>query len=217
MPDLTFRNFAGWLAGVAIPGGEDGLAQTISSSGMPGILDRFVTQEVHITPQLGHRDYYNWSGTTSQQAYGQCVQPVLVARSRANCGGVSFQPIFIPFFKQAGGFKFGAQASSANFEQRSRSDRLTVAGPQRVERKVQVDGSPTLFTAKWSAGSARLTLIDPSGQVFDPEFAALILEGEPLPGEPVSDELDPNMVLFESDKGGATYQFPAPRPGTWLM
>jgi hypothetical protein len=222
VPDLTFRNFGGWLAGVAIPGGDDALAQTISSSGMPGVLDRFVTQEVHITPQLGHRDYYAWNGNNlSQQAYNQCVQPVLVARSRANCGGVSFQPIFIPFKQPGGGFRFGTLASTAaasdQFEQRSRTDRATGVAGQRIERSVEVDGSPTVFAAKWSAGFARVTLIDPSGQVFDPEFAASILDGEPLPGEPVSDKLDPNMVLFESAKEGASYQFPAPRPGTWRM
>lgn len=87
----------------------------------------------------------------------------------------------------------------------------------RFKREVLVDGSPTLFTAKWSAGSATVTLIDPSGKVFDPDFAASILDGEPLKGEPLSTELDPDMVLYESSKNAATYQLLAPRPGRWLM
>ena len=217
-PDLSFRNFAGWLAGVAIPGGDDGLAQTYSSSGMPGVIDRFNTQEVHIAPQLGSRDYYSWGGSLSSQAYAQCVSPVLVQRSRTQCGGVSYQSIFLPFFKQASTARLaGTAADGSGFEQRSRIDRMQAGPNKRFEREVLVDGSPTLFTAKWSAGSATVTLIDPSGQVFDPDFAASILDGESLKGEPLSTELDPDMVLYESSESAATYQLLAPRPGRWLM
>lgn len=218
LPDLNYRNFGGWLAGIAIPYGDDALAQTYSSTGMPGTLDRFATREVHINSGLGHRDYYDWNGGLSQDTYRQCLEPVLVARSRTNCGATSFQSVLFPLFKQASvGFKFGAQAAPENFEQHSRIERHEVSAGQRIERKVEVDGSPTLFVAKWSSGGARITLVDPSGQVFDPEFASSILDGEPEPGEVISDEFDPSMVLFEASKDGAVYQFPAPRPGTWVM
>lgn len=224
LPDLRFRNFGGWLIGLAIPGGDDALAQTYSSSGMPGFIDRFITQEVHIATQLGSRDYYRWdsNGNLSQQAYQQCVNPVLVQRSRAQCGGISFQSVLFPFFRSsalmAGTYATGTKAAAvAEFEQRSRLDRSKASANQRIEREVLVDGSPTLFSAKWSAGSARVTLIDPSGQVFDPAFAASIIDGEPLPGEPISDQLDPNMVTYESDTTAATYRFLAPRPGRWRL
>jgi hypothetical protein len=195
------------------------LAQTYSSSGMPGFIDRFITQEVHITPALGRRDYYNWNGgTPSAQAYGQCVEPVLVQRSRTQCGGISFQPVFLPFLKQAAiVMQSRSLAAPSDFEQRSRLDRTKTGASQRIEREVLIDGSPTMFSAKWSAGSARVTLIDPNGQIFDPEFAASIIDGEPLPGEPVSNELDPNMVTYESDGMAATYHFLAPRPGRWRL
>ena len=218
LPDFNFRNFGGWLAGLAIPGGDDGLAQTYSSSGMPGSIDRFNTQEVHIAPQLGSRDYYSWGGSLSSQAYAQCVSPVLVQRSRTQCGGVSYQSIFLPFFKQASTARLaGTAAAGSGFEQRSRIDRMQAGPNKRFEREVLVDGSPTLFTAKWSAGSATVTLIDPSGQVFDPGFAAGILDGEPMRGETLSTKLDPDMVLYESSESAATYQLLAPRPGRWLM
>ena len=219
LPDFTFRNFGGWLTGLLIPGGDDALAQTYSSSGMPGFIDRFITQEVHITPTLGSRDYYDWNGgNLSAQAYGQCVNPVLVQRSRTQCGGISFQPVFLPFLKQAGiATQIRSLDATSDFEQRSRLDRTRAGANQRIEREVLVDGSPTIFSAKWRAGSAQVTLIDPSGQIFDPKFAAGIIDGEPLPGEPLSDELDPNMVTYESNETAATYHFLAPRPGRWRL
>ncbi len=104
-----------------------------------------------------------------------------------------------------------------SFEQRSRVDTIKTRDNQRIEREILIDGSPTIFTAKWSAGNARVSLIDPSGQVFDPEFAAGIIDGEPLPDEPLSEELDPNMVIYESDDLAASYHFLAPRPGLWKL
>ena len=220
LPDFTYRNGAGWLAGLAIPGPDDGLVQTYSSTGAPGIVDRFQTREVHIATALGSRDYYrwDWSQNLSQDTYWNCLHPLLVQRSRLNCGYMTYQHALTSTFGSAQ--KSAAVSRSTNdtgFEQRSRIDRMQAGPNTRYKREVLVDGSPTLFTAKWSAGSATVTLIDPSGQVFDPDFAADILDGEPLPGEPLSTELDPDMVLYESSKSAATYQLLAPRPGRWLM
>ena len=217
LPDFTYRNFGGWAMGLLIPFGDDALIQSYSSGGMPGFIDRFGTQEVHINPQLGHRDYFDWGGLSlSQQAYGQCVQPVLVARSRANCGTVSFQPPFLFFLKQQMAAA-ATRAGAVEYAQRSRRDRVSLSAFQRIEREVLVDGSPTIFSAQWTAGSARVTLVDPSGRTFDPAYAASILDGDPLPGEPVTDQADPDMVLYEADATGAAYQLPAPRPGRWRM
>lgn len=218
VPDLRFRNFGGWVAGLAIPGGDDGLVQTYSSTGMPGTLDRFVTQEVHIASQLGARDYYEWdgNGNLSLQTYRGCLEPVLVARSRTNCGSVSRQFALIPFLSLKAGSSDAASApKNGSFEQQGRSARQTVAANQRVEREVLADGSPMMLSASLSSGTARVFAIDPSGQVFDREFAASILDGEPVPGEVLSDELHPNMFTFSSEGGATTLQFLAPRPGSW--
>lgn len=219
LPDLRFRSFAGWTSGLAIPGSDDALAQTYSSTGQPGVIDRFTTQEIHQKPSLGARGYHNWDDDqVSAQTYSQCIHPVLVLRSRTQCGEVSFQPIFLPLFKQATAApQAGLLPAPSDFEQRSRFDRMKTGAHQRIEREVLVDGSPTLFAARWSAGSARVTVIAPNGQVFDPAFAASIIDGEPLPGEPISDELDPNMVTYESDATAATYHFLAPQPGRWRL
>lgn len=230
VPSFEFRNGWGWTSGVLIPGEDDGLIQTYSSTGMPGFLDRMVTQEIHIRPGLGHRDYYSWGDNVlSQQTYWNCLHPVLVARSRSHCGGPSFQFPFrvltpqapalagsMPPYRLAGAGNATADGAD-EFNQRSLNVRKTLLANGRIEREFLVDGSPTLFAARWLAGSARITLIDPSGQVFDPEFAASIYEGEPQPGEPVGDELDPSMVLYQAGETTASYQFPAPRPGRWRM
>lgn len=225
LPDFNFRSGFGWAAGLLIPGPDDGLVQTYSSTGGPGTVDRFLTQEVHnVQPgrftNLGSRDYYRWDADTllSQQTYQQCLNPVLVQRSRSNCGFRSYQLPFMPVLgRSAVSSKASGLTTNTEFEQRSFLDRYTKGALQRIDRLVLVDGSPTVFNVKWSAGSARVTLIDPSGQVFDPAFAASIIDGEPLPGEPLSEELDPNMMTYHSDGLTASYHFFAPRPGTWKL
>jgi pimeloyl-ACP methyl ester carboxylesterase len=217
LPDHDFRNAGGWLMGQIIPDADDGFIQTYSSTGMPGLLDRMTTQEVH-SLNLGRRDYFEWESgfvPLSQQAYRNCVVPVLVARSRANCGSVSRQLPFGQAFR-APAWSSGA-AVQDGFERRSRNEPRSLGAGERIEREILVDGSPTLFTARWGAGGARVTLIDPSGQVFDPAFAANVYDGEPAPGEPVDDTLDPSMVLYTGDGTFASYQFPAPRAGRWRM
>ncbi|TXH70076.1 MAG: hypothetical protein E6Q88_08715 [Lysobacteraceae bacterium] len=221
-PNFNFRNGFGWATGLLIPLPDDALIQTHSSTGMPGLLDRMVTQEVHIRPALGHRDYYDWNGNNwSQQAYQNCAHPVLVAMSRINCGTVSFWPVFGFYMRAqqaAGSGRLPLQTTqSGEFAQRSRTVNTAFAPLQTIEREVLVDGSPTIFTAEWGEGDARLTLIDPSGQVFDPEYAASILDGEPVAGEPISDRFEPEMVLYQATGTSASYQFPAPRPGRWRM
>lgn len=222
LPDFRFRNFGGWLAGLAIPGGDDALVQTYSSMGTPGRVDRLRTEEVHIATQLGRRDYYRWDSDSnvSQQAYAQCVAPVLIARSRTNCGSVSWQPVLLPFLKAKPAANVSALATTTaieGFEQQGRTLQHLADANQRVERDVLVDGSPMILSVKLSSGTAAVSAIDPSGQVFDRAFAAGILDGEPMPGEPVTDEPLPDMFTFESEGGQTTLQFLAPRPGRWRL
>lgn len=228
VPSFEFRNGWGWTSGVLIPGEDDGLIQTYSATGMPGFLDRMVTQEIHIRPALGHRDYYSWDGNAlSQQTYWNCLHPVLVARSRSHCGSPSLQFPFAARLREEHALAdpwapyrvagIGTQSTADEFNRRSLNLRNTLVANGRIEREVLVDGSPTLFAARWRQGSARITLIDPSGRVFDPEFAASVYDGEPQPGEPVGDTLDPDMVLYQTESTTASYQFPAPRPGRWRM
>ena len=98
LPDFTYRNGAGWLAGLAIPGPDDGLVQTYSSTGAPGIVDRFQTREVHIATGLGSRDYYrwDWSQNLSQDTYWNCLHPLLVHHlvKRLHHEGTKAQLIF---------------------------------------------------------------------------------------------------------------------------
>jgi hypothetical protein len=220
LPDFRFRNFGGWVAGLAIPGGDDALVQTYSSTGMPGRLDRFRTEEVHIATQLGRRDYYQWDGgnNLSQQAYGQCVAPLLIARSRSNCGSVSGQSVLVPFLSlKTNASAMTTRAAIEGFEQQGRAVQQAAGANQRIEREVLVDGSPMILSVKLSSGTAAVSAIDPSGQVFDRAFAAGILDGEPLPGEVISDELHPDMFTFETEGGATTLQFLAPRPGRWRL
>lgn len=228
LPSFEFRNGWGWTSGLLIPGADDGLIQTYSSTGMPGYLDRMNTQEIHITPTLGSRDYYNWSGGLSGHAYWNCVHPVLVARSRSHCGSASFQFPFgggllreveplgdtLAVYNPAASSGF---AAGEEYNQRSLNLRSVLKAGGKIERELLIDGSPTMFAARWSAGSARVTLVDPSGRVFDPEFAASVYDGEPQPGEPVTDKLDPDMVLYQAEGTTASYQLLAPRPGRWRM
>ena len=228
-PTFEFRNAWGWLSGLLIPGEDDGLIQTYSSTGMPGYLDRMKTQEVHIQPALGSRDYYKWRNSLSGHAYWNCVYPVLVARSRSNCGSASPRFRLDAVLSRTDPLAIhdplaiyrpraeDAPSEADEFNQRTLNLRSTLKAGETIEREVLIDGSPTVFAARWSAGSARLTLVDPGGQRFDPEFAASVYDGEPTPDEPIDPELDPGMVVYQGEANIASYQFPAPRPGRWRM
>lgn len=220
LPTFEFRSGLGWVMGLLIPGADDGLIQTYSSTGLPGILDRMATQEVHIATTLGSRDYYRWENTLrnlSAQAYTNCVQRILVARNTSICGQISFRPPFIPGSLRTA-MRSGPSADAQDeFPQRSRNVRSTLSAGARIEREVLVDGSPTMFSATWGAGDASVILVDPTGQVFDPAFAASVRDTDPTAGEPDSSERDPNMVLYSATDTVATYHFLAPRPGRWKL
>ncbi|MBP6751267.1 MAG: discoidin domain-containing protein, partial [Xanthomonadaceae bacterium] len=220
VPDLRFRNWSGFASGLIITGPDDGLAQTYSATGMPGLTDRFVTREVHSISKVGKRDYFDWDGgALSAEAYDQCVKPVLVLRSRRYCDLFpTWRPLVgFPWLAKTASLAPSLSTDTLEFNQRSRTDRSAWAAAQRTERSIWIDGSPTVFSAQWTSGSGRVVLIDPSGQIFDPEYAASIYDGEALPGEPLVDELIPELVIYQSDASGASYQFPAPRPGRWRM
>ncbi len=219
LPTFEFRSGLGWAMGLLIPGADDGLIQTYSSTGLPGILDRMTTQEVHIATSLGSRDYYRWDNknNVSAQSYWNCVRPILVVRNTNTCGQVSFRPWFMLGLLKSALRSSAAAEAQDEFPQRSRNVRSMLSAGARIEREVLVDGSPTLFSATWEAGDASLTLVDPTGQVFDPKFADSVRDTDPTAGEPDSDERDPNMVLYSGTDTVATYHFLAPRPGRWKL
>jgi pimeloyl-ACP methyl ester carboxylesterase len=220
-PDLSFRNAGGWGMGLLIPGGDDGFIQTCSSAGQLGSnIDRYLTREVHSAGRgffaLGTRDYFRWDGGLSQEGYEQCAQDVLVERNTLTCGKRSFAA---PLSCLVSRVTSQAQAAPAtpDLSQLSRVDTGVLHAGERRVRTVFIEGGETSFFATWAQGSTRFSLVDPTGKVIDPAYAASI-QGDPNDPENVeTSEPDPDVVLYSGDATHAVYYFPAARPGAWQL
>jgi hypothetical protein len=220
-PDLSFRNFKGWGMGLLIPGGDDGFIQTCSAAGQLGSnIDRYLTREVHSSPLLGSRDYHAWENALSQEGYEQCSQDVLVERNTLTCGTRSFAA---PLSCLVSGVTSQAQvapalaAANPELSQLSRVDTGVLHAGERRVRTVSIEGGETSFFATWEQGSTRFSLVDPTGKVIDPAYAASI-QGDPDDPENVeTSEPDPDVVLYSGEATHAVYYFPEARPGTWQL
>ncbi|WP_437627869.1 alpha/beta fold hydrolase [Sorangium sp. So ce1151] len=225
-PDLDFRNAKGWLMGNVIVGPDDAFIGTCSAIGQPGTgIDRFVTQEVHASG-LGDRDYFSWDGGVSQQSYRGCVERLLVDRSTSTCGvrgllawGCALSAGRLPGAgSRAPSPSFTAPAASATLAQRAAPWVGLLGSGQTVSRDVIVEGGDTTFSAEVEAGSARLHLIDPTGQVIDPAYVASITGGSPDDPDAEVTSIVPNeAVIYASEAGKAQYYFPNARPGVWRV
>jgi pimeloyl-ACP methyl ester carboxylesterase len=209
-----------WLLSLAIPGPDDGFIQTPSAIGMPGIVDRYVTRDVHDSLQ-GDRQYHWWEDATSQDTFGGCLSPVLIARSRANCGSLTGFRLLgqeqSPFLEASKNPLSVAKPGRPEYPQGAGSDSQTIYAGQRIEREFVVNGGKLIFGAHWKNGSVRVSLIDPSGQVFDPEFVQGSGAGEPTSADVITDELRPDMAVYDATPTDAAYQILAPRLGRWRL
>ena len=222
VPDLSFRSWKGWAMGALIPGGDDGFIQTCSASGMPGSnIDRYLTQEVHFSSTLGSRDYHEWDGAPSAQGYAQCSRRVLIDRTTVTCGARSALPppaCFVGFLRRhEGKGEFEPNPSAPGLEQNSRIEQAVLrAGEHRV-RSLFVEGGATTFSAVWGEGSVGFKLIDPTGQVIDPEYAASIQADSDTSDAEIVEEPSPDMVVYSQSATQASYYLPAARSGVWQL
>ncbi|HYI00786.1 immunoglobulin-like domain-containing protein, partial [Hyalangium sp.] len=218
-PDLTFRNAAGWALGAVIFAPNDGLITTGSAMGIPGpMIDKYVTREVHTTA-LGNRDYHHWDSGLSQEGFGECSKRILIDRNAVACGWLSgYEVSAARKTSNPKGLQSSfEQASPPELNQSSRMDEGILHAGERRERLIFIEGGATTFFASWEQGKVHVTLIDPTGKVIDPAYAASI-QGDP--NDPDSEEvaeLDPDIVVYSAAPTSAAYYFPAARPGTWQL
>ncbi len=220
LPDSNYRNAVGWLTGLAIKAPNDGLIETCSASGVAGsAIDRYITHEVHHAPELGWRDYFSWNSDLSQEGFGNCAKRILIDRNAVACGSLTDfgPPAECSVQNQMGLLASSQQASASAPDQFARmNEGMIHAGEHRV-RSVFIEGGATAFSASWEQGTVHFTLIDPSGKVIDPAYAASI-QGDP--NDPNSEEVtepDPDAVIYSGDPAHATYYFPMARQGTWQL
>ncbi|WP_158616958.1 DNRLRE domain-containing protein [Corallococcus exercitus] len=226
LPDHEFRNGNGWWLGALIAGKDDGFIQTRSALGMAGRnIDRFITRETHSKGFVGYRDYHMWENGPSQEGFARCGARLLIDRTSNTCGTRLFNG------PPPGAFLSASQPSAASplfsatdddpaspaLNQLSRLDTGGVSPGSQKVRSVLVEGGPTSFTASWDRGTARFYVIDPSGQVIDPESldAAAVDPSDPEAED--ATEPPPGMALYSEAALGATYYFPAASRGTWQL
>ncbi len=220
-PDFTFRNGGGWAMGVLIPGADDAFIQTCSSSGMLGSnIDRYLTREVHTT-LFGSRDYHTWDNGASQEGFAQCSRRILIDRNTVTCGARSWGPplscLGLGVASLTAADASREPSSTPELGQLSRVGQGVLRPGGRMVRSVFIEGGATAFSATWGEGTVGFKLIDPTGQVIDPAYAASI-QGDPDDPEAVEVvEADPDAVVYSGEPTQAGYFFPAARPGTWQI
>jgi len=164
-----------------LPGGDDGAVQTHSGIGLDGILDRWVTDEVHSTG-MGPRSYFVRDDGQSM-SYTQCLKPVLVDKIGFTCGD------------------YGASGVTATASPVARTpfEYGTLLLGEITTYTVTLGGGASLFATRWATGTIELTLVDPIGQMIDPDYAAS----------------HPDIVTYAADDTVATYDFPDAIAGNW--
>ncbi|MBM7114429.1 immunoglobulin-like domain-containing protein [Archangium primigenium] len=222
-PDLSFRNAGGWATGVLILGPDDGFIQTCSASGMLGSnIDRYLTREVHSAPMLGGRDYHSWDGGVSQEGFAQCSKKLLLDRSALTCGARSWGPPLSCLGLSLASLKSAAANDeellpAPNLDQLSRVAQTILRPGEHRVRSVYIEGGATAFSSSWTEGHVNFTLIDPTGKVIDPAYAASIQAETDESDAVVVTEPTPDTVVYSGDSMQAVYYFPATRPGTWQI
>jgi pimeloyl-ACP methyl ester carboxylesterase len=224
-PDTSFRNGWGWALGAIIPGQDDAFVQTFSAVGMPGLVDRKITQEIHNTPSVGNRDAFSWDGVQSQQGYADCIYPVLIARSRNQCGGLlrGQDRTAAPQRLSELASLERAQAMDEPFAQRSASQTEKLSAGVISKREIWIDGSATIFNVRSAGSELKFWLTDPTGKRFDADYAASILCSESGGGndcngtkEPTDQDLH-EVVMYSRQDDVQMLQVPKPMPGRWQM
>ena len=183
------RSPFGMAADALIPGPDDGIVPTDSGRAtLLGTFDRWTTDEVHGPggDGFGPHTYFIRDGGIST-SYTDCIKKVLVDGA-ANCGTVSVtspsQEDLTPSLAQHTPFESG-----------------TLLSGQTATYNLPLEGGVTLFTAQWQNGTLAFTLIDPSGQPIDKDYATA----------------NPGIVTYTEDSNAATYYFPAAMTGIWQM
>ena len=150
------RSELGMLTDAFLPGPDDGLVQTSSGTGLQGILDPFVTDEVH-SSRFGTRSYFIRDGGQSR-SYEECLEPVLVSKESATC--------------VRSGTPQAVVADTPELTARTPFEYGTLLAGQTVTRTLWFEGGPTLLASRWQTGTVAFTLVDPSAQVIDPAYVA---------------------------------------------
>lgn len=179
------RTLIGLLADGLLVGPDDGAVPTGSGLGLFGDLDRWQTDEAH-NSTIGPRNYFVRDGGDST-SYIQCLKRVLVDGSTTHCG--TFGPLET------------TSNVNASLTQHTPFLNGTLMPGQTSNRPVTVEGGAILFASRWQPGEVLLTLIDPSGQIIDPTYAAT----------------HPSIVTYDASEGYAVYSFPNAIAGTWQI
>ncbi len=187
---LSSRNYLGWVTNNIIPLEDDGFVETLSGLGtflsIRGNIDRFQTDEVHATA-FGPRSYFIRNDQSHSKAFSECLQPVLMDKTKEYCGSISIQQVVFQ--------------NGSNPTKHTPFEYGTIKSGQTIKRNIAIEGNSTLFVAHWQEGTVAVTLIAPNNQIIDPAYAAN----------------NPNIVTYQADPNTAIYQFPNPIPGTWQL
>jgi len=134
---LLPRTLWGMLFDRLLVGPDDGAVPTGSGLGLSGNLDRWQTDETHIST-MGPRNYFSRDGGNST-SYLECLKRVLVDRTSDHCGTVGQLETVLDENStpaQHSPFLYG-----------------TLLPGQTNDRPIALEGGVTLFAAQWQPGT----------------------------------------------------------------
>lgn len=176
-----------------LSGGDDGAVQTTSGLGLGGTVDRWTTDETHGTGSGPHSYFCEDDGDESpcdsipSTSYTQCLEPVLVHKTTDTCGSYTTSGL--------------APRITSSSTVHTPFVHGTLLPGEADTHIVETDGGSSLFVTQWATGTLEFTMIDPTGQTIDPDYAAS----------------HPDIVTYAADENAATYDFPDAIAGSWEM
>jgi hypothetical protein len=223
LPDFTYRSKFGWAFGAAIPGPDDGFIETGSSLGLPGMFDRYLTDETH-QDAWGKRRYTYWDGKLSEQAYDKCLKKLLVVGGTRTCGSTVLVPDLV-------GPAIGAPpvlplpspilpipdpVGAAQLLASGILNSGVIHAGETITRTILVEGGATAIEALWPKGTVTVELKNPAGQVIT---AKSIAEQALDPNDATEEATAPlpDMVTYHAGAGSASFFLPAALPGLWTV
>jgi len=187
------RNALGKVMALKIPGADDGIVPTVSGVNLQQTsgpnqsrVDYITTDEVHHTV-FGNNSYFTRTLTNGSQSYFDCLNPILGYKTKQNCG----KDTVIQSTTQ--------ELVDLNEQTPNEYGRLITSQP--VARTIILEGGPAAFIAQWDSGLVKFSLINPSNQVIDPQYAII----------------HSDIVVYSSDINAATYYIPNATSGTWKL
>jgi formylglycine-generating enzyme required for sulfatase activity len=180
-----------------IIGQTSGIGATLPPTGAWN--SRYTNDENHNI--FGRYALYDWPyfgprrdlfSSTESKVYTECLKPVLVDGTATSCSGT--WNLIVAEENETD------QSTTDTFSRAPIESGIINAG-DTITRTISIEGGEALFTSQWLTGTLTMTLVSPSNQVIDPDYA----------------ENNPSIVTYTSLETSSAYSLSQAESGEWKL